>query len=61
MTYTASFLWRNEDYVTENTSSKWRNKNFPFSSPSLSKILVALLISCHKCRRHGVRGAFSPI
>jgi len=30
-------------YVTENTSSKLRHKNFPFSNPSLSKILVALL------------------
>jgi len=39
----ASLLWRNEDYVFENTSSKWRRKNFPFSSPFLSKILIALL------------------
>jgi len=36
-------LWRHKDYVTENTSSKWCHKNFPFSSPSLCKILVALL------------------
>jgi len=39
-----SFLFRHEDYVIENTSSKWRHKKFAFSSPSLSKILVALLI-----------------
>jgi len=38
-----SFLWRKEDYVTESTISNWHHKNFPFSSPSLSKILVSLL------------------
>jgi len=38
-----SFLWCHKDYVTEKTSSKWRQNVFPFSSPFLSKILVALL------------------
>jgi len=36
-----------QSYRTENTSSKWRYKNFPFLSPSLSKILFALLKSTH--------------
>jgi len=36
-------LWRHKDYVTENTSSKWRHENFLLLSSSLSKILVALL------------------
>jgi len=35
-------LWRHKDYVTANTSSKWRHL-FSLSSPALSKILVALL------------------
>jgi len=29
--------------ATNNMSSKWRHKNFPFLSPSLNNILVALL------------------
>jgi len=36
-------LWRHKDYVTKNTPSLWRHRNFPFLSPSLGKILVALL------------------
>jgi len=35
--YMASFLWRNVDCVTENTSSKWRQIFFHFQAPSLAK------------------------
>jgi len=35
---------RHKEYVTENTSSKWRHNKFPFSSPTLSKILVGILV-----------------
>jgi len=38
------FWWHHKNYVTENTSSKWRHKKFPFLSPSLSKILAAQVI-----------------
>jgi len=41
------FLWHHKDYASENTSSKWRHQSFPFSSPSLSKILVAFLTVCN--------------
>jgi len=40
-----AILLRRKDNVTKNTSSKWRHKIFSFSSPSLSKIRVALLVS----------------
>jgi len=40
---TSSHIWRHKDYTTKNTSSKCRHKIFPFSSPSLSKVLVVLL------------------
>jgi len=38
-----SFLRHHKDYIAENTASKWRHKNLPFSITSLSKILVSLL------------------
>jgi len=37
---------RHKDYVIENTSSKWRHKNFIFSSPTLRK---SWLRSCIRC------------
>jgi len=50
-----SFLWCYKDYNTENTSSKWRHKIFQFSSPYLSKILVALLLTAHESQALTVR------
>jgi len=38
-----SHILRHKDHVAKNKSSKWCHKIFPFSSPSLIKILVALL------------------
>jgi len=46
VTYNVIF-GRHKDYATENTSLNWGHKIFPFSSPTLSKILVALLKSSH--------------
>jgi len=41
---------RHKDFVTENTPSKWRHNFCLFLSPSLIKILVALLLVVEQIR-----------